>query len=602
MAYPPLTQCFLEAIDRYPSPRTLVHKIDGKWEPISSAEFLRRVAGLARALSELGVGTSDRIGLIAPNRPEWHIADFAVVGVGAVNVPIYFRESAERLVYILKDSGARVVIAAGTDQVRLVASCRDRLPGVQHVIVAGVPDPGVEFLRLETLVAGAGDFEISEYRRRARDVGADQLASLIYTSGTTGEPKGVMLTHSNLTSNATDALLSYHFLPNELALSFLPLSHVYERMMDYGYIFRGIPLAYVERMEDVPQALLEVDPTLASAVPRFFEKLYANIMERGRQATGFKRQAFDWAMAVAQEAAPWRAYGLPVPMHVKLAWTIADVLVYSKIRAGLGGRIRNFVSGGAPLAKDLAEFFWSVGLPVYQGYGLTETSPVVSANVPGANRVGTVGRPIANVEVRIADDGEILVRGPCVMQGYFHKPQETREALTPDGWLRTGDIGYLDVDGYLVVTDRKKELLKTAAGKFIAPQPIENRLKASPYISNAAVVGDKRKFVSVLLVPNFSAVEAKAREAEIEFRSPEEIAASPWVRDLIAAEVERLTKDLAQYEKPKRFALLSQDFTMAGGEVPYTLKLKRRVIEQRYRDVIENLYADVEEPRPQHHT
>jgi len=396
--------------------------------------------------------------------------------------------------------------------------------------------------------------------------------------------------------------VSYHFLPNELALSFLPLSHVYERMMDYGYIFRGIPLAYVERIEDVPQALLEVHPTLTSAVPRFFEKLYANIMERGRQATGFKRRVFNWAMAVAQEATPWLAYGLPVPMHVKLAWTIADRLVYSKIRAGLGGSIRNFVSGGAPLAKDLAEFFWSVGLPVYQGYGLTETSPVVSANVPGANRVGTVGRPIANVEVRIADDGEILVRGPCVMQGYFHKPEQTSEALAPGGWLRTGDIGYLDVDGYLVVTDRKKELLKTAAGKFIAPQPIENRLKASPYISNAAVVGDKRKFISVLLVPNFSAVEAKAREAEIEFRSPEEIAASPWVRDLIAAEVERLTKDLAQYEKPKRFALLSQDFTMASGEVTYTLKLKRRIIEQRYRDVIENLYADVEEPRPQHHT
>jgi long-chain acyl-CoA synthetase len=373
-------------------------------------------------------------------------------------------------------------------------------------------------------------------------------------------------------------------------------------MMDYGYIFRGIPLAYVERIEDVPQALLEVRPTLAAAVPRFFEKLYANIIERGRQATGFKRQVFNWAMAVAKEATPWRAHGLPLPMHVKLAWTIADRLAYSKIRAGLGGRIRNFVSGGAPLAKELAEFFWSVGLPVYQGYGLTETSPVVSANVPGANKVGTVGRPIANVEVRIADDGEILVRGPCVMQGYYHKPQETGDALMPDGWLRTGDIGYLDVDGYLVVTDRKKELLKTAAGKFIAPQPIENRLKSSPYISNVVVVGDKRKFISVLLVPNFPAVEAKAREAGIEFRSLQELAASPWVRDLIAAEVERLTKDLAQYEKPKRFALLPQDFTMASGEVTYTLKLKRRVIEQRYRDVIENLYADVEEPRPQHHT
>ena len=338
---------------------------------------------------------------------------------------------------------------------------------------------------------------------------------------------------------------------------------------------------------------------MVAAVPRFFEKIYATIIEKGRRATGSKRAIFDWAIQVATQAAPWRAYGRTVSLGVRLRWWIANLLVYSKFREGMGGRIRTFTSGSAPLAVELLEFFWTVGLPIYQGYGLTETSPVVSASTPKAYKVGTVGRPIQGVEVKIAADGEILVKGSCVMQGYYNKPDQTREAFTPDGWLLTGDIGRIDQDGYLLITDRKKELLKTSGGKFVAPAPIENLLKTSPLIANAMVVGDGRKFTSVLVVVNFAGIEEQARMAGREFSTHMQMLTDPWVRDLYTRELERLTAPLAQYEKPKRFALIEQDFTYASGELTYTMKLKRRVIEQRYQDVIARLYADVEEPRPQ---
>jgi long-chain acyl-CoA synthetase len=600
MGFPPLTQCFLDAVDRFANPSAQLYRGRTGWEAISAQEMLRRVAGLSRALGGLGVKPGDRVGLLAPNCPEWHIVDFAAMGIGAATVPIYFNESQERLQYILSDSGAKIAVAVGEERLTRILAARGRLPALERIIAVAGSQPGSgEVLQYDALIAGAGPPEIADYRRRAGGIEPNQLATIIYTSGTTGEPKGVMLSHSNLSSNAADSLRDYGYGPSDLALSFLPLSHVYERVADYAYLFRGISIAYLEEMDQVRRALLEVRPTVMAAVPRFFEKLYANMMEQAQRASGLRRAIFDWAMRVSREAIPWRAYGEPVSWGVKISWWLAYELAYCRIRAGLGGRIRSFSSGGAPLSKELAEFFWAVGIPIYQGYGLTETSPVVAANVPGANRVGTVGRPIANVEVRIAEDGEILVRGACVMQGYYHKPAETQEAFTPDSWLRTGDIGYLDADGYLIVTDRKKELLKTSAGKYVAPQPIENLLKSSPYILNAAAVGDKRKFVCVLLVPNFPAIAAKARQAGIEISSPAELATHPWVRGLIAAELERLTARLAQYEKPKRFALLDHDFTFDAGQLTYTMKLKRRVIEERYKDVIEQLYAEVEEPRPQ---
>jgi len=561
--------------------------------------MLRRVAALSKSLAELGIRSGDRVGIFAPNCPEWHVADLAIQGIGAVTVPVYFHESADRLTYILNDSGARVAITAGATQAEELAKCRKDLQQVEQVISARAPaDLSSEILQFEALIGSLSDSDIESYRRKAAEVTGEQLATIIYTSGTTGEPKGVMLSHANLTSNATDFSEDFNLSPQDIALSLLPLAHVYERTIDYGHIFHGVTLAYVEQMETVAAALLEVHPTMVAAVPRFYEKIYANIIDTGRRAGGVREKIFNWALRVAAQAVPWRAYGKRVPPAVRLKWHFADWLVYSKIRKGVGGRIRVFSAGGAPLSPALAEFFWSVNLPVYQGYGLTETSPVVTANSPNTNKVGTVGRPIPHVQVKIADDGEVLVKGPCVMQGYYRKPDETRASFTKDGWFCTGDIGRLDDNGFLIITDRKKELLKTAGGKFVAPAPIENLLRTSEYISNALVVGDRRKFVSVLIVPNFAAIEAQARKGGREFATPGQMNADPWVRDLLRDELERLTASLAQYEKPKRFAIVEPDFTYASGQLTYTLKPKRRVIEEQYRDVIERMYADVEEPRP----
>jgi len=597
--YPPLTKCFLDAIDMHANPRAQMYRVtEGNWRAYSSAEMLRRVAGLARALTDLGVVADDRVGIFAPNSPEWHVADFAVMGLGAVGVPIYFNESPERLTYIWNDAGAKVAIVAGAEQARKVAACRAQLPALEKIIAVNGPDElRGENLDYAALIADAGDTEIAEYRRRAALVKPGQLATLIYTSGTTGEPKGVMLTHSNLSSNAIDATSTIGYFPTDVQLSFLPLSHVYERIFDYTAIFHGVTLAYLERIEEAAKALLEVRPTIAAAVPRVFEKMYANILVKGHEEKGMKRRVFDWAIHVAAEAARWKAHGEKPSIALRMKWSLANRLVYSKIREGVGGKLRFFYSGGAPLERGLGEFFWTIGLPLYQGYGLTESSPVISTNTPDSNKVGTVGRPIRNCEVKIAEDGEILSHGPNTMRGYYKKPDATREALTTDGWLRTGDIGHLDAGGYLVITDRKKELLKTAAGKFVAPAPIENKLKTSPYISNAMVVGDKRKCVCALIVPNVPAIEEKAR-AEGAVVSVDAICTNPWACELIEREMMRLTENFAQYERPKRCALIPKDFTFADGELTHTLKLKRRVVEGRYHDTIEKLYADLDEPRP----
>ena len=599
MNYGTLPARFLSAVEEHPSPRAQMFRGAERWEAISSQEMLRRVAGLADAFVELGVKSGDRVGLFAPNSPEWHTADFAISGSGGVTVPIYFNESPDRMTYILNHCGAQVVFIAGAKQLERFLQVREQLREVQQVVVAGAGhDLPSEMLRYETLIATAGPSEIAAYRLRVSKVLTNQLSSIIYTSGTTGEPKGVMLTHANFCSNVADSCSELTLYPaTDLAISFLPLAHVYGRMLDYLYIFNGCPVAYVEVVESVAQALLEIRPTVLAAVPRFFEKIYARLMEQGSKASGAKRKIFDFAMQAAREAAPWRCGEKDAGLGVRMKWAIADKLVYSKIRAGTGGNLRVILSGGAPLSKDLAEFFWAIGIPIYQGYGLTETSPVLTSNYP-KNRVGSSGRPIQNVKIRIAEDGEILAKGPCVMQGYFKSPEATREVLSEDGWFKTGDIGYLDKDNYLFITDRKKDLLKTAAGKFVAPQPIENALKTSPYILNAMVVGDQRKFVVALLVPNHATVSAKLAEEGLKFSSNAELAAHPRTYALIEKEVARLTTHLAQYETIKRFALLPEDFTFADGSLTFTMKLKRRVVEQQYHQLIDKLYADVTEPRP----
>ena len=599
MSYGTLPSRFLNAMDNLPSPRAQMMHHQGRWEPVSSQEFLRRVAGLSSAFVELGVKPGDRVGLFSANRPEWHTADFAVNGAGAITVPIYFHESLDRMTYILKHCGAKVVFVTGQVQLEKLLSVRSNLPELENIVVAdageGIP---AECLRYETLIASAGATDISSYRLRASQVLPGQLASIIYTSGTTGEPKGVMLTHTNFCSNVTDVGHDFRLNPSEdVALSFLPLSHVYGRTIDYIYIFQGCPIAYVPSVDEVAQALLEVQPTVVAAVPRVFEKIYVRMVEQGSKNTGLKRKIFDWAMKVAGQSVRWKASGGHASPAVKLQWLLADQLVYKKVRAGLGGRLRLISSGGAPLSKELAGFFWAVGVPIYQGYGLTETSPIVSSNYP-LNRVGSSGKPIANVQVRVAEDGEVQVKGPCIMQGYYKNPEATREVVSQDGWFSTGDLGHVDKDGYLYITDRKKDLIKTAGGKFVAPQPIENVLKTSPYILNAMVVGDKRKFIAALIVPNPTTVSARLADEGLKCSSHSELAAHPRTHVLIEEEIKRLTAHLAQYETIKRFALLPEDFTFDAGTLTFTLKLKRRVVEEKYRNVIESLYVDVAEPRP----
>ena len=599
MNYGTLPSRLLNAVDSLSNPRAQMFRGADGWKSISSEEFLRRVAGLSSAFVELGVKPGDRVGLFAANRPEWHTADFAITGVGGITVPIYFNESPERITYILKHCGAKFVFAAGAAQLHKLEAARAQLPELEQIVLADCgPDLPADCLRYETLIAAAGGADEASYRMRASQVLPGQLASIIYTSGTTGEPKGVMLTHTNFCSNVTDSCANVKFeSKHDVAISFLPLAHVYGRTLDYVHLFHGVTIAYVEAVEQVAQALLEIHPTLLAAVPRVFEKIYARVVEQGSKQTGYKRKVFGWAMEVASRSALWRSGEQNANPRVKLAWGLADKLVYSKIREGTGGKLRLIFSGGAPLAKEFAEFFWAVGVPIYQGYGLTETAPVLTSNYP-ENRMGSSGKPIPNVELRIAEDGEILAKGPCVMQGYYKSPEATREVLSADGWFSTGDIGYLDKDNYLFITDRKKDLIKTAAGKFVAPQPIENALKTSPFILNAMVVGDKRKFISALIVPNPTTVASKAAERGINFSSNKEMVVHPFVRSLIEGEVARLTANLAQYETIKRFALLPEDFTFDNGSLTFTLKLRRRVVEQQFHDVIERLYADVTEPRP----
>ena len=589
----------LHAMDTWPNPRAQMFRTQSGWQEISSQEFLRRIAGLSQAFFELGVKPGDRVGLLSANRPEWHTADFAITGTGGITVPVYFNESADRMTYILNHAEASVLFVAGAAQLAKLLEVRPALQHLEHIIVAdGGENVPTEFLRYETLIASAGGAEGAAYRLRASQVLSTQLASIIYTSGTTGEPKGVMLTHQNFCSNANDVGGDFNLVGQEdVAMSFLPLAHVYGRTLDYIYLFHATPIAYVENVESLAQALKEVRPTVMAAVPRVFEKIYAKLMEQGSRETGLKRKIFYWAIRTAELTALWRCGEADVSPLLKLQWYLADKLVYSKIREGTGGRLRQVPSGGAPLSKTLAEFFWAVGIPIYQGYGLTETSPIVSSNYP-KNRVGSSGQAIPHCEVRIAADGEIQVRGPMIMQGYYKRPEATREVLDDEGWFSTGDIGYLDKDNYLFITDRKKDLIKTAGGKFVAPQPIENALKTSPYILNAMVIGDQRKFVVALVVPNPTTVSAKLADQGISFLNSNQMASHPAVRALLSAEIQRLTIHLAQYESIKRFAILPTDFTFDNGALTFTMKLKRRVVEHRHRDVIDSLYADIVEPRP----
>jgi long-chain acyl-CoA synthetase len=595
MSVETVCQIFYRSVDTWRKAEHLKYKTGGTWKSLSSEELRTAVEETSLGLRELGVGPGDRVAIISENRPEWAIVDFATLCAGAVDVPIYPTLTPQQMAYILRDSGAKVAVASTPVLALRIDEVRPQVPDLEHLVrVEPDPVPGtltLDEVRAKGREALAADKEA--VRKRAAEVKPDRLASLLYTSGTTGDPKGVMLTHGNLTSNVVAAEKA---IPgtgtDDVALSFLPLCHSFERTAGHNFmIHAGATIAYAESVEKVPENMQEVRPTIMCSVPRLYEKMFARVNEKVRNDPPLRQKIFRWAVGVGARVFDHRVRRTKPGPLLKLQFAVADRLVFSKIKERTGGRLRLFISGGAPLAREIAEFFGAAGLLVCEGYGLTETSPVISCNRPDRLKPGTVGLPLEGVEVKIADDGEILTRGPHIMKGYHNKPEATAEAIDPDGWFHTGDIGHLDEDGFLVITDRKKDIIVTSGGKNIAPQPIENRLKTNRFFAEVVMIGDKRNFPSALVVPNFEVLEAWARSRHIPAHSREELVARPEVVDHYMGLITEIVADLAQYEKIKKIALLPDEFTQESGELTPTLKVKRRVIAEKYGDVIEKLYA-----------
>ena len=589
-----LCDIFYHSVETFRKPDALRYKKDGAWRDVSSEEFRRAVEELSMGLRALGIERGDRVGLLSENRPEWAYADLAVLCAAAVDVPIYTSLPASSVLYILNDSQAKAIFVSNDAQAAKVAEIRGQAPWLKHVIrmddVAGEGTLTIADLRARGQQALAGDR--GAVKARAAEAQPQDLATIIYTSGTTGEPKGVMLVHDNIVSNvAASAPIVAGFGARDTALSFLPLCHIFERMGGfYLMLALGVTIAYAESIEKVPANMAEVRPTIMFSTPRLYEKMYARVQEKVASDPPARQKVFAWAIGVGRRVFAHRVAGTAPGPLLKLQAAVAEKLVFAKIRERVGGRLRLFVSGGAPLAKDINDFFGAAGLLIFEGYGLTETSPVIAVNRPDALRPGTVGKPIDRVEVKIAPDGEILTRGPHVMKGYYNKPEATKEAIDGDGWFHTGDIGLLDKDGYLSITDRKKDIIVTSGGKNIAPQPIENALKSSGLIAEIVMIGNKRNFPSALVVPNFANLEKWAQEQGVGFASREALAADPRVADLYDRTVKDLTRGYAQFEKIKKVAVLPREFSIETGELTPKLSVKRRVVEEKYKDVIDRLY------------
>ena len=567
--------------------RVMLQKRALGWVPISSAEIYRSVVGVARALESWGVGKGDRVAILSENRPEWTITDFAALALGAVTVPIYSTQTADQTAFLLNDSGARVIAVSTKHQLEKVLTIQRHTP-VERIMVMDAVETAHAVHMQGLMLQGPTDFD-PEFDARSRAIGPDDLATIIYTSGTTGTAKGAMLTHGNMASNVARSMEAFGFgTKEEVSISFLPLSHVTARHVDFALLYRGVVLAYCPDMAQLAQAMAEVRPDIFVGVPRVYEKIRQQVILK---ATGFPKSAvYRWALSVGRAH---RAETLAGTQPAALSWKIADRLVFSKVRAGMGGKAEEFISGGAPLGRELAEWYADIGIPVHEGYGLTETSPVIAVNTPEAHKLGTVGKPLPNVEVRIAEDGEVLVRGPSIFKGYWNRPEETRDAFV-DGWFKTGDIGHLDSEGYLSITDRKKDLIKTSGGKFIAPQPLENSLKLNPLIGTAVVLGDRRKFPAVLIAPHFPVLEDWARANHVDFASRQTLVASAKVQALYEGIIEELNQNLARFEKLKRVLLVSEEFSETNGTLTHTFKVRRRGIEARYRALIDEMYEKAE--------
>ena len=580
-----LNDIFFNCVARDHS-RVMTYKRGDAWLDISSQEFYRQVTAVARALQKWDLQKGDHVAILSENRPEWQIADFACLLLGIVDVPIYSTLPADQIVYLLQDSGTRAIFVSTEEQLRKIQQVRSQTRLEQVVLMDDAA--GTDAVSFRSLVADTPAITDAAIDALGKAIQPDDVATLIYTSGTTGTPKGVVLTHGNIASNITFSLRDFGATGNDVSISYLPLSHITARHLDYFCLQTGVTLAYCPHIEDLPQALLETKPTLLVAVPRVYEKVYNKVLQETHR--GIRHEIYEWAMSVGRAH---RDEILAGRTPASWQWKLANALLFSKIHKGFGGRVRAFISGGAPLGIDLAKWYADVGIVILQGYGLTETSPVIALNTPDANRLGTVGKKLPNVEVKIADDGELLVRGPSVFRGYWKLPEETKNSFVDD-WFKTGDIASLDADGFLSITDRKKDLIKTSGGKFIAPQPLENQLKANRLVAQAAIIGDRRKFPAVLIAPQFSALEEWARIKSIPFSSHAELINSPKVQELYERIVEALNENLAQFQKLKKVLLVPDEFSIVSGELTPSLKLKRRFVEQKYKAEIDNLYAKAE--------
>jgi long-chain acyl-CoA synthetase len=591
-----LNELYFGALERFGSrPVAVRAKQGGAWYELSYRELADRVQDLSLGLLELGIRPGDRIAILSENRPEWAIADYACLAARCTDVPIYPTLPAKQVEYNLCDSGAVAVFVSSRHQLEKIQGIRQQIPALRHVITFDEGPASSGALSLEQVYARgrtARSRRLS-WQQEALEVKPDDLATLIYTSGTTGDMKGVMLTHGNITSNVTTCCRLFSFSENDECLSFLPLSHIFERMFGHYSMFHsGVLINYAEGVDTVAADMERWRPTLMASVPRLYEKIYGRVLERVRGGSALKRRLFFWAKAVGESWVEQLLAGGPVPAWLAAKHWLADRLVFAKLRARTGGRLRFFISGGAPLSFEIARFFHAAGMPILEGYGLTETSPVMAVNTFKHVRLGTVGRPIPGVEVKIASDGEILTRGPNVMMGYYRKSAATAEAIDPDGWFHTGDIGQLDRDGFLKITDRKKDLIVTAGGKNIAPQPIESLAKTSRFVSNAVMLGDRRRFPIMLIVPNYQTLTSWAAREGLPTTDTTEMLALPEVQAKVEREVRATLRDLAHFEMPKKLLLLPRDFSVEAGELTPTLKIKRRVVEQHHRAAIEALYAE----------
>jgi long-chain acyl-CoA synthetase len=590
-----LAQLFLDGV-RYGLPDALRVKRGGEWRSISHADLRADVQAAALALETLGIRRGDRVAIITENRPEWAVVDYGCLCSGVIDVPIYATLPANQITYILNDCGARMVFVSTAEQLAKIEEIRAELPALERAVVfdeLATDDSSTLTLSrfLELGRQAEADGRGADFERDALRAQPEDLATILYTSGTTGQPKGVMLTHNNVYSNTQAVLDILDVSTDDIALSFLPLSHIFQRMVDYFLFWRGCRIAYVPKVDDVGEAMQEQRPTIVIAVPRVYEKIYGRVMS----ATGIKGKLVAWASRVGDAWATAKLAGREPSAGVKIQYRLVDKLVFSKLRARTGGRVRTFVSGSAPLNAAIGKFFFGAGLPILEGYGLTETSPVTNVNLREKIKFGSVGPPVPGTEIRIADDGEILVRGPQVMKGYYNNEQATREVIDAEGWFHTGDIGEVDADGYLRITDRKKELIVTAGGKNVAPAPMENVIRTNTFVTEAVVVGDRRPYPVALVVPNFEAVEGWAGAQGIATQDRAALLREPRVRQKIEAEVLAAVAGFARYERPKKVALLEREFTIEQGELTPTMKVKRRVVEKAYADRIEALYAEGEQ-------